>query len=177
MTKYTLLIPITLCLALGACSSAKETLGLTKKSPDEFKVLKRAPLALPPDYALRPPRPGAARPQEQNTSQLAAQTIFGFTVPDAPSGSNSGETLLQKAGAGQANPNIRNELDTKVEELNETSKKKSVAERLLGIGGIGNSHPDNDASIIDPVRESERLKKNAAEGKNVNDGETPVIEQ
>ena len=55
-----LLAPLISFLALSGCSDAKEQLGLTRSAPDEFAVVKRAPLAMPPDYTLRPPRPGAA---------------------------------------------------------------------------------------------------------------------
>lgn len=42
-------------LALSACSTlTKEKLGMTKKAPDEFMVVPRAPLSLPPEYDLRP---------------------------------------------------------------------------------------------------------------------------
>ncbi len=42
-------------LSLAACSSAtKEKLGIAKKAPDEFMVVPRAPLSLPPEYNLRP---------------------------------------------------------------------------------------------------------------------------
>jgi len=40
---------------------------------DEFAVVTKAPLIMPPDYNLRPPRPGAARPQEQSERQQAAE--------------------------------------------------------------------------------------------------------
>lgn len=39
---------------LGACSTAtKKKLGLVSEGPDEFMVMSRAPLSLPPDYDLR----------------------------------------------------------------------------------------------------------------------------
>ena len=62
------------CLALGTlvlsgCGSARQTFGLDRKPPDEFSVLTRAPLAVPPEYKLRPPTPGAPRPQESDTRQ------------------------------------------------------------------------------------------------------------
>ena len=35
---------------VGGCSgSVQESLGLGKRSPDEFQVVRRAPLVLPPD--------------------------------------------------------------------------------------------------------------------------------
>ncbi|MBK5955442.1 hypothetical protein CCR92_15760, partial [Rhodospirillum rubrum] len=47
-------------LALSGCSNAKKSLGLDRQPPDEFKVVTRAPLAMPPDFNLRPPQPGIA---------------------------------------------------------------------------------------------------------------------
>src|SRR3954463_12091150 len=66
-----------LAAAVAGCSSTKEMLGLTKRSPDEFQVVSRAPLSMPPDYSLRPPTPGAARPQEGTTTQQAQQIVTG----------------------------------------------------------------------------------------------------
>ena len=60
-------------LALSACDSAKKQLGIERQAPDEFAVVKRAPLAMPPDYTLRPPTPGAQRPQEQTTDKQGSR--------------------------------------------------------------------------------------------------------
>jgi Protein of unknown function (DUF3035) len=40
-------------LALSGCESTKSALGLNKVTPDEFRVVTKAPLIVPPDYALR----------------------------------------------------------------------------------------------------------------------------
>lgn len=45
-------------LALAACGGVKDDLGLSKEAPDEFAVVRNAPLSLPPDFNLRPPKPG-----------------------------------------------------------------------------------------------------------------------
>ena len=62
-------------LLLPGCSDLKRTIGLEKSSPDEFAVESRAPLTMPPDFELRPPQPGAARPQEATPGQQARQLI------------------------------------------------------------------------------------------------------
>ena len=62
-------------VAVGGCSNWKQTLGIEPVSPDEFAVESRAPLTLPPDYNLRPPEPGAARPQETNVASKAQTAI------------------------------------------------------------------------------------------------------
>ena len=43
--------------------------------PDEFAVESRAPLTIPPDFALRPPQPGAPRPQETTAAERARKVI------------------------------------------------------------------------------------------------------
>ena len=48
---------------------------MDRVGPDEFAVESRAPLTLPPDYELRPPSPGAARPQEATAADRARKVI------------------------------------------------------------------------------------------------------
>lgn len=64
---------------LGACTSGSvsEAVGLGKNVPDEFAVTKRAPLTLPPDYDLRPPRADAGAPDADNTTEQARQILTG----------------------------------------------------------------------------------------------------
>lgn len=157
-------------LALGACSNAKEQLGMTRKPPDEFAVVKRAPLSMPPDYSLTPPRPGAPRPQEQATSEQAKETLFGSTGGTAPAGSDY--VLLGKAGAGKANPAIRAQVDAETKEI--SKENISIPRRLFGIGGDPNQAP---VSVVDAKKENERLQNNKAAGKPVTSGETPSVER
>lgn len=56
-----------LCCGISACSTGtKEKLGMTKKAPNEFMVMPRAPLSLPPEYDLRP----VAEPQVDDSSNM-----------------------------------------------------------------------------------------------------------
>src|SRR5260370_22235205 len=68
-----------LCLAcallISGCSDLKKAIGLERTSPDEFAVESRAPLTMPPDFNLRPPQPGATRPQEKTSDQQARPAI------------------------------------------------------------------------------------------------------
>ena len=47
-------------VALIGCQSIREAAGVTKSPPDEFAVVTKAPLVIPPDFNLKPPKPGAA---------------------------------------------------------------------------------------------------------------------
>jgi hypothetical protein len=62
--------------ALTGCGGGKGGV-MGHAAPDEFAVQRRAPLVIPPDFALTPPRPGAPRPQEADSSTLALQAMFG----------------------------------------------------------------------------------------------------
>jgi hypothetical protein len=77
-----------LALLAGCGDEMKKQFGLGKNAPDEFQVVRRAPLSLPPDFALRPPQPGAVRPQEGSTSDQARSTVLGASdqaqAPAAP---------------------------------------------------------------------------------------------
>jgi len=94
-------------LGLGACSRGGDRAGVfARNAPDEFAVARQAPLIIPPDFALVPPRPGAPRPQEADSSTQALQAMFGGPAPRGP-----GEAaLLNRAGAGNASNSIRSEV-------------------------------------------------------------------
>ena len=60
---------------IAGCTDFKKSIGLEPTLPDEFAVESRAPLTIPPDFDLRPPSPGAPRPQEKASNQQAKQAI------------------------------------------------------------------------------------------------------
>ena len=68
-------------VALSGCQSTKNALGLNKVVPDEFRVVTKAPLVVPPDYALRPPAPGEPRPQELQPKAPPARPCSANAMP------------------------------------------------------------------------------------------------
>ena len=96
-------------LGLSGCQSTRQALGMTKVTPDEFRVVTKAPLVVPPDYALRPPAPGEPRPQELQPESAARTALLGARAAEQRS---DGEKLLAaKAGADKADPLIRYVVD------------------------------------------------------------------
>ena len=65
--------------------------------PDEFAVARNAPLVVPPDFALTPPRPGEPDTGADPRAQ-ALQALFGGPQPRSAVEQN----LLQQANANQA---------------------------------------------------------------------------
>jgi hypothetical protein len=150
-------------LPLAGCDSFNRALGLEKVVPDEFAVVSRAPLAVPPDYALRPPKPGAAPTQEVTPTEQARQTIFkagdqqAGLPPGAEKRSNGENELLRAAGAGAAPPNIR---ETIAREANAEPVDQSFVDKLLFWRSADNSL----GQVIDPQTEADRLKGKTPSG-------------
>lgn len=78
-----------------------------RKRPDEFAIGKQAPLVIPPDYALTPPRPGAPRPIAADSQQQALEALFGPGV-QLPPRSELENKLLSDAKALKTDPSVRN---------------------------------------------------------------------
>ncbi len=161
---------------LTGCSDVRETIGLDRDAPDEFSVVRRAPLEIPPGLtaaALPPPRPGMPRPQETAPSLEAREALTGSKDEVfAQDASDSEDALLQKTNADQTDPSIRRTLDKESEELKDVNKP--VIQKLTG---LAKSNPENSATIVDAQKEFERLKKNKEEGKPATEGDTPYIDE
>jgi hypothetical protein len=87
---------------LAGCGGGEKGV-FNRNRPDEFAVSRAAPLVVPPDFALAPPRPGAPRPQEADSSTQALQALFGGQRSASP-----GQAGLV-ANAGTAPAGIRSE--------------------------------------------------------------------
>ena len=155
-------------LALGACDVAK-TLGIDREGPDEFQVLRRAPLTVPPDFRLRPPSPGAVRPQEQPPRDRTRQALAG--AGSATETRSDGESaLVAKTGGVKVDSSFRRRIDEETAEIAE--KNRRLLDDLI-FWEDRKSH----ASVVDAEAESKRLRENEALGKPATEGETPTIQR
>ena len=77
--------------------------GLYRDRPDEFAVARNAPLVVPPDFALTPPRPGEAAPASADSRTQALQALFGGPAPR----SAAEQQMLQQSQADRAAPGAR----------------------------------------------------------------------
>lgn len=164
-------------LSASGCSSLRGWMGADKAAPDEFRVVTRAPLSMPPDYGLVAPQPGAPRPQESDPRQSARQIVVdrqggrANPKPEIPSlqGRNPAEAaLLRRAGVAEADPNIRatiNRESSKLAQADNTFVNKLMFWRSKEEPGV----------IVDADKEARRLRENAALGRDATTGETPTI--
>ena len=168
-----LLLALPCLLALNACGGDElaRNFGLTRDAPDEFQVTTRAPLSMPPDFTLRPPRPGASRPQELTQQQQAEATL----VPDAAlnpatgAANSPGQQALISAAGRPAPADIRNRVDS---EAALDTPSRSFVDRLMFW-----QSPPAPGTQVDATREAARIRQNAALGQSPESGDTPIIQR
>jgi hypothetical protein len=156
--------------ACGNSDTLSRTFGLTRDAPDEFMVTTRAPLSMPPDFSLRPPRPGAPRPMEQSERTQAEQALVPQTALGGAQGGDSPgqDALVQQAGPAASNQ-IRQQVDA---DARMQQSNTSFVSKLLFW-----QQPTPPGIVVDPQKEAQRLRENAALGQNPDTGDTPIIQQ
>ena len=175
------------CAMLMGCGSfdIKEKLGLNREGPDEYRVVPRPPLSVPPEFNLRPPGqpssdyissvPSETRAHEQvlgGGADTKPDTESPFTASTAvtpviasPLPSSGDSQFLSDAGAAQVDPQIRQRL---------------LDDQMNGTGITKDSHylfngKDKSDPVVDPAKEAARIKQDEQQNKPVTTGDTPVI--
>ena len=162
------LLTLPLLLALAGCGeNTSRTLGFTRDAPDEFQVTTRAPLSVPPRLGDLPtPTPGVARPQD--VARGGAAIVGGGAGASAAAPSSAERALLARAGQ-PADDSIRRRVDE--ESLRLDRPDAGVVDRLMFW-----REPPAPGIAVDPQREAQRLRENAALGREQTDGETPIVQ-
>jgi hypothetical protein len=165
------ILALTLPLLLAGCGdSMSRTFGLQRDAPDEFQVTTRAPLSMPPDFALRAPRPGAPRPQEQSARAAAEATLApSAALAGRDAALTPGTTALLQAAGGPAPADVRSRVER---ESALERPSRTVVERLM----FWRTPSAQPGLAIDPQREAQRLRENAALGQNVTEGDSRIIQ-
>ena len=145
-------------LSLAACASTG--------GPDEFRVVRKAPLTVPPEYNLRPPTLGQARPQELSPEAQARVAVFGV---DVGQNASDGEKLFVKAAGGDAvDRNVRGLVD--FDDNQALRKNRSFTDMILNFGG------EAKEPVVDAAAEAERLRAESEAVKDITGGGKVVIQ-
>jgi len=104
-----------IAISVVGCDTLRQAAGQDKQSPDEFAIVTKAPLVIPPDYNLRPPTAGAAPTNQLAPTQAAQAALFtadaATVAASLPPSMSTGERyLLVNAGVQNADPAIRQEI-------------------------------------------------------------------
>lgn len=108
-------------LAAGAamlmgCQTIRDATGMSKQGPDEFAVVTKAPLIIPPEFNLRPPHDGAPPTNQVDPTDAAQSALFDTQDPSAAARTIPGDFsqaekyLLASAGAVNPDPSIRQQI-------------------------------------------------------------------
>jgi len=166
--RYWVLLTLVAATSLGGCDAFYRAIGREKVVPDEFAVVSRAPLAIPPDYSLRPPRFGAQRPQEEAPVDQARQTVFRAgedaksNLPPAADNRSAGEgELLKEAGAASAPKDIRQLVET---DASSTAGMSDGFIDKLAFWRKDEPKLGPTDAVIDPVAESQRIQDQKESG-------------
>ncbi|TNE32194.1 MAG: DUF3035 domain-containing protein [Alphaproteobacteria bacterium] len=171
-TFISFILALSLLPFIAGCSQVKQQLGIGRNSPDEFAVVKRAPLSLPPEYNLLPPDPNKPHAEviSDRRPEQAKEAVFGLDEAHNKQNLPPETALLEKAGAYYANPDIRNILDREAGYITFYNEEKNLTERILFW-----KKDKEEPVLVDAKAEAERLKKNEEEGLPPHEGEVPTI--
>lgn len=161
-----------LALSLSACQSVRNAVGLVKSPPDEFAIATKAPLIIPPDFNLHPPRPGAAPTNQISPTAAAQAALFGASkeqiASSIPGNFSEGERLLlANAGAAYADPSIRQKIAADNKSLE--SADDSLTNTLL----FGALDSPNTGTPVNANAEKQRIDNAKINGKSGKSANTP----
>lgn len=166
-------------LPLAGCDSFNRAIGKTRVIPDEFQVVSNAPLAIPPDYTLRPPRVGNG-PEQASATEQAKETVFragdnadpaAVNAPPDKTMSPGQQDLLKQAGALNVPTDIRQTVDADPTEG--VPFDRSLVDKLLFWSGP--TTPPSDQTLNPGQEESNiRLAQSIANPKSATPAAPPA---
>lgn len=132
MRPVPLVLILISALALAACGG--------RPTPDEFEVMQHKPLTMPPEFELRPPRPGEPQPQAIDAGRQAFEALFPGAKFRRPLPKSDGENSILSA-LPASEPDIRS---------NVTRREADVVKKALLLADILDAEerefrPDNIA--------------------------------
>jgi len=171
-----ILLTIIALTALSGCESAKKAFGGKKTPPDEFVVYTRPPLSQPPDFGLRPPTPGIARPKSKSTTNTARDALLGITNSlevrqKEPAATPGVQALIESTGANVADPNIRKKINQ------ETTILADEDHRLIDKMIFWVDDKPFEGTVLDPEKEEKRIREAQALGKPITEGATEHVKR
>jgi len=160
---FQILGAVTLLSMLSACSDFRKAIGTEKSSPDEFQVVVRPSLVLPPNFSSRPTAATGAQTAATVASDAQAQASVLLGARETGASDYSDIFAFDK---------IVEDVRSKVDE--ETAGIKF--ERRLPIQALFVGLPDV-GPVIDKMAEDRRIRRNRMENRSLSYGATPAIDK
>jgi len=152
-----------LILVLNACSSVRESAGVSRKTIDEFQVVENPPLVIPPDFTLSPPDQLEEKNIDNIESELAEEILFGLDKESTNDQSqlSTMNQIISELDDLEVSSSIREEID------------KEFAQELQ-ISEILEDNWENEIQILDAIKESERIRNKKFKNESIAEGEIPT---
>jgi hypothetical protein len=154
------LIIVIFAILLSSCSNIRESAGVTRKSIDEFQVIKNPPLIIPPDFDLVDPDQLQHKSIEDVEKELAKEILFGLDEKEQNTQKqlSAMNEILSQANAIDVSNDIRKEFD---QEFAQEKKTDNVFQIDW----------ENEEGVLDAVKESERIRDKNFRGEKISEGE------
>ena len=159
---FGLMIIASMLMGVAGCSDVRRAIGTEKSTSDEFQVVVRPPLSLPPGFADRPE--DIIEQEESNLAGLSATEAAASTF-GAPDKQTTGYDAVFDFAA--IIPDIRTKID---EETYGIQLEKRLPIQTL-FGGVPDVGP-----VLDKMAEDARLRETMRNNQLPTDGETMGID-
>ena len=149
---------IFLVFVMLGCAQSKKVLNLTENSPDEFAVIRKKPLVIPPKFNLRPPQNSQSESDkftsknEAKTALLGSDSAKKNTQKSSIDASKGEVAFLAKSGISSSDVNIRKILEEENSRL--ASYNNSFVQKL-----VSSVTGEDKKNLIDPKKEQKRLQE------------------
>jgi len=162
MTRQSMKISMIVLLLTGltACSDFRRAIGDEKSTPDEFQVVVRAPLSLPPGFSDSP----EDVLKQAQTSGSDAKSRTANLIGSATADGSGFASLFDFSGVPE---DIRNKVDEETYGI----KLESRLPLQVLFGGLPDVGP-----VLDKMEEDMRLRKARLEGKAPTEGGSKAID-
>ncbi len=141
----------------SGCQSIREAAGITgSEPPDEFAVVTKAPLVIPPEFNLKPPKPGASPTNQVSPTASAQEALYGddpnviaATMPKAYS--EAEKDFLIKTGAATADHSVRQQISAENKQME--ASDESFLDKVL----FQDLSPTMGKPVVDADAEAQRI--------------------
>ena len=145
--------------SIYSCSKIRESAGVTRKAPDEYKAVENPPLIIPPDFTLVAPDKLEQKINNNTDNDLAKEILFGLEDTNI-----SEETQLSLMDQILSESNAINMSETFNEEFDKNFSNE------ISSKGILQQEWKDEGEVFDAVKQSEMSRDNRFNKEsNVND--------
>ena len=111
--KKIFLVIISINFFLISCNTVRESAGVSRKVIDEYTVVEKPPLVIPPNFDLIPPDQIQSKNIENTDSELAKEILFGLDENEAKTISDDSliQQIVNETEEENMEDNIRENID------------------------------------------------------------------